>query len=83
MPTKRMKRPTLEECVEYAAGMDYQFCNPEEFWFHYESVGWKVGKKPMESWRKSMGGWNARNRRKGQKARRVRIQGDPSFEGRF
>jgi hypothetical protein len=81
-----MKRPTLEECGEWADKMDLRFCDPEEFWFYYESIGWRVGRgkgKPMESWRRAMGGWNARNRRRGDKPRRVHIQGDSAFEGRF
>jgi hypothetical protein len=83
---KKMKPPTLEECQEYAEGMSLQFCDPEEFFFYYESIGWKVGRgkgKLMESWRRSMSGWNARNRRRGDKPRRVPIRPDPSFEGRF
>ena len=34
----------------------------EEFMFYYVSVGWTVGKdkKPMDSWRGAMGGWNGR-----------------------
>lgn len=83
MPTKRMKHPTIEECREYAAGMGYVRCDPDEFFFYYESNGWKVGKNPMVSWRKAMGGWESREKRRGTKPRRVRIDGDPSFEGRF
>jgi hypothetical protein len=36
----------------------------KDFYDHYESVGWTVGKakKPMVSWKKSLDGWVRRNK---------------------
>lgn len=31
-----------------------------KFWNYYESVGWKVGKKPMKSWKGAVAGWKQR-----------------------
>lgn len=83
MPTKPMEEPSVEEIAEYAEGMGYEYVDPTEFWSYYASKDWKVGRHRMVSWRKALAGWNARGRNRGEKPRRVRIEGDPTFEGRF
>lgn len=82
-----MVRPTLEECTAYATKKALVYCDPEDFWNYYESIGWKVGRgpnaKPMVKWRNAMAGWNARNKSRGRKPRVIPIEGDPGFRGRF
>jgi len=76
-----MKRPTLDDCIEYATERGYTF-NPEEFWLFYEAKGWMVGKNPMKDWHKAMAYWEVR-RKSAKPNSRVRIAGDPDFRGRF
>lgn len=47
-------------CEERKNGID-----PEVFYHHYESNGWKVGKTPMKSWKSAMVTWE--KNREGQK----------------
>ena len=57
----RFVRPTSEQVAEYCRerknGIDAEaFCN------YYDSVGWKVGKKPMKDWKAAVRTWERRNR---------------------
>lgn len=62
-----MIKPTLEELEDKFRG---RVQNPrqeaEKFYNYYESVGWKVGKKPMVSWPHAVGGWIQRSAQYGQ-----------------
>lgn len=63
-PEKPRKRtrfmpPSLEEVAEYVQSKGYRF-DPEAFWSFYESVGWKVGSKPMKSWQAACVTWQKR-----------------------
>lgn len=59
-PTKRFKKPTIEEiqayCDERNNGID-----AERFYDYYESKGWKVGKAPMKDWKASVRTWERNN----------------------
>ena len=59
-PTKRFKKPTIEEiqayCDERNNGID-----AERFFDYYESKGWKVGKSPMKDWKASIRTWERNN----------------------
>ena len=59
-PTKRFKKPTIEEiqayCDERNNGID-----AERFYDYYESKGWKVGKAPMKDWKASIRTWERNN----------------------
>ena len=59
-PTKRFKKPTVEEiqayCDERNNGID-----AERFYDYYESKGWKVGKAPMKDWKASIRTWERNN----------------------
>lgn len=56
-PVERFKKPTKQELI--AEGLDD--VNADKFLAYYESIGWKVGKKPMKSWRGSVAGWKLRS----------------------
>lgn len=53
---KRFRKPSIDEirayCQERKNGID-----AEEFFYHYESKGWKIGKTPMRSWKAAIGTW--------------------------
>lgn len=61
-PTRRARfvPPSRDEIVAYIKQKGYQV-NPDLFLAHYESVGWKVGKNKMKSWRAALAGWHYRN----------------------
>lgn len=52
-------KPTIQEiedyCKERNNGID-----AETFFHHYESCGWKIGNKPMRSWRSAIITWEKR-----------------------
>ncbi len=55
-PRKTFQKPTLEEvrgyCSERGKGVD-----PEAWFDHYTSNGWRVGKNPMKSWKAAVRTW--------------------------
>ena len=59
-PTKRFKKPTLEEvkayCLERKNNVD-----AEKFIDYYESNGWRVGKNPMSNWKAAVRTWERNN----------------------
>lgn len=65
----RFIKPTIEMvrdyCQERGKGVD-----PEEWFDHYESNGWKVGKNPMKDWEAAVRTWE-RSEFKNQKPNRV------------
>ena len=68
-PALKFQPPSQEEIREYIAESvrnnnverywtEQQISNlAGEIWNYYESVGWKVGNKTMEQWRKAVSGW--------------------------
>lgn len=60
---KRFVKPTAAEVLEYCAEKGYTHVDVDAFLAHYESVGWRVGKNPMVSWRAAVTGWETRERK--------------------
>lgn len=60
---KRFVKPTAAEVLEYCAEKGYTHVDVDAFMAHYESVGWRVGKNPMVSWRAAVTGWETRERK--------------------
>ena len=56
----RFKEPTLKDITDAIADNNYNV-NPNNFFNHYKSNGWKVGKNKMKSWKHALAGWNARD----------------------
>lgn len=68
-PALKFQPPTQEEIRDHIAESvrnnnvekywtEQQISNlAGEIWNYYESVGWKVGNKTMEQWRKAVSGW--------------------------
>jgi len=60
---KVFNKPTIEEiekyCLERNNGID-----PEAFFHHYESCGWKIGSKPMKNWKSAIITWEKRDNNK-------------------
>lgn len=53
------KRPTLEEISAYCKERNSSV-SAEHFFDYYESVGWRVGNKPMKSWQAAVRTWERR-----------------------
>ena len=60
---KRFVKPTAAEGLEYCAEKGYTHVDVDAFMAHYESVGWRVGKNPMVSWRAAVTGWETREKK--------------------
>lgn len=56
----RFQKPSIEEITEYCTQRQ-NTVDAESFYHHYESVGWKVGNKPMKSWQSCVITWEKRN----------------------
>lgn len=54
------KPPTLDEIKAYIQEKNLLYVSAERFYNYYESIGWKVGKNKMKSWKAAISGWNAR-----------------------
>lgn len=50
-------KPTVDEIQQYINEKGYMF-DAEEFYVHYESNGWMVGKVPMKKWKAACATWN-------------------------
>lgn len=51
--------PTIEEVREYCA-LRKNNINPDKWYAHYESVGWRVGKNKMVDWKSAVHTWEQR-----------------------
>lgn len=58
---KRFASPTLDDVQECITEHSYVI-DAETFFHYYESVGWKVGNKPMKSWQSALAQWNAKEK---------------------
>lgn len=58
---KKFVPPTLQEVEAYVKSKGYCF-SAEKFVAYYESVGWRVGKNKMKSWRAACRTWDINNR---------------------
>lgn len=74
---KRFTKPTIEQitfyCKERGNNIDAQ-----SFYDYYESVGWKVGNKPMKDWRAAVRTWE-RNRNQARKPEQKQLTIDDEF----
>lgn len=53
---KNFIKPTLEEIQAYCQERKNSV-NPQKWFNHYESNGWKVGKNPMKDWKAAVRTW--------------------------
>ena len=60
---KRFVPPTLDEVRDYINEQGYRI-DAEAFIDHYQSVGWKVGQKPMKDWKAAVRTWVRRDKEK-------------------
>lgn len=58
--TSSFKKPTIEEILKYCKERKNNI-DPSAFYDFYESVGWKVGNKPMKDWKAAVRTWERRN----------------------
>lgn len=59
--SRAFQKPTVDEIESYCRGEGLKI-NPQEFFDHFESNGWKVGgKAPMKDWRAAARNWSRRN----------------------
>jgi hypothetical protein len=63
-----MNKPSLEEVQHYCLSRRNGI-SAQAFIDYYESVGWKIGKKPMVSWQACVRTWEGKNKK-------VEVQGD-------
>lgn len=60
-PKKRFVKPTIDEIKQYAKEANLANLDPNAFFDHFESNGWKVsGISPMKDWKAAMRTWNRR-----------------------
>lgn len=60
-PKKKFVKPTIEEIKQYAKEAKLVNLDPNAFFDHFESNGWKVsGISPMKDWKAAMRTWNRR-----------------------
>ena len=60
--TKRFVRPSIQDLENYCNEKDYKI-DCTNFFNHYESNGWMVGKVKMKNWKATLATWNARNKK--------------------
>lgn len=71
-PTKRFKKPTVEEIKSYMIDYGNQkgifldlFSEPQKLFDYYESKGWKVGNTAMKDWKAAVRNWMGRIKERG------------------
>ena len=57
---KRFEKPTLSQITQYCLERNNNV-NAEQFFDHYESNGWKVGKNSMKDWKAAVRTWEKNN----------------------
>ena len=80
---KPFKKPTIEEITAYIQERNSPI-DPEQFYAYYESIGWKVGNKPMKSWKMAIITWEKRReteRKEKSKDKNERTYGSNKPEG--
>lgn len=61
--------PTMEEVLQRASEKSIPEIEAEQFFYHYDSIGWKVGQSQMKNWKSALSGWNLRSKKFDQKKR--------------
>lgn len=60
-PKKKFIKPTIEQIREYVIEAKLTKVDPDAFYDHFESNGWKVsGITPMKDWKAAVRNWNRR-----------------------
>lgn len=54
------QKPNIDDIQNYCSQRNNAI-DAESFYHHYESVGWRVGNKPMKSWQSAVITWEKRN----------------------
>jgi len=73
--SKRFIKPTPQEVAEYANSIGYVL-DGEQFWDHYQSKGWHVGKSPMKDWKAAVRTWKRMDRKRhGYQTPSVKVEG--------
>ncbi len=75
-------KPTIEEIQQYIDEKNYSF-DAEEFYNHYESNGWMVGKTHMKQWKSACANWNKRQQEfspKKSDTKKERLKSKPNFD---
>ena len=54
---EKFKKPNVDEVRTYVSE-EHLSVDPERFCAYYDSVGWRVGKNPMKSWKAACRTWN-------------------------
>ena len=55
--------PSLSEIKEFISDNGIKHCDPNDFFNHYESKGWKVGNSEMKNWKASVRAWDNRHKK--------------------
>ena len=76
---KRFVPPTIGEIRDYCNENGYRI-DADAFIDHYQSVGWKVGNKPMKDWKAAVRTWARRDREKMPKKGETSFDTDDFFE---
>lgn len=85
---KRFAPPSINQIKEYISEKCYSV-NPDTFFNHYESNGWKVGKNPMRSWKAALANWNSKDAKSKPMTEKERFYAEmrgeskPTIEGEF
>lgn len=58
---EKFKIPTIFEIRDFAEKNNLDKLKVEEFFYYYESNGWKVGSNKMKNWEAAFRGWTSRN----------------------
>lgn len=75
--TAKFTKPTLEDVREYCRQRGNQV-DAEQWYNHYTSNGWRVGKNPMKDWQAAVRTWeksngNGQNQQLGQQGRKLSV----------
>lgn len=62
------KPPTIQQVKEFAKQSGHPDFDAEEWWYFYDSKGWKVGKNTMVRWRSAVKLWLCRERKETEQA---------------
>jgi hypothetical protein len=57
---KRFQKPTIEELSQYAAGIQFNDFDSQQFLDYYEAKGWMIGRAPMKNWKAAVRTWKNR-----------------------
>ena len=61
--TIRFKKPIIQEIIDFIKENNYNI-EAKNFYTYYESVGWKIGNKPMKDWKATVRHWSLKNENK-------------------